>query len=158
MGPPRGWHVRELICESLRNGENRGFGAACNQGAMIARGEYLLFLNPDAVLEGDSIAGAVGAMSSSDRGNIGVCGIQLKDDSGSVARSCARQPTVWHFVAAGLGLDRVFPAASYAMRDWEHDGTRVVDHVIGAFYLLRRDVFNAMGGFDERFFCVSGRS
>lgn len=136
----------------IENAENRGFGAACNQGAEIARGEYLLFLNPDAVLESDSIEGALRAICSTEHGNIGVCGVQLKDETGRVARSCARQPTVWHFVASSLGLDRIFPAASYAMRDWAHDATRVVDHVIGAFYLLRRDVFNAVGGFDERFF------
>lgn len=151
-GSAKGLRCPGVDLRVIENVENRGFGAACNQGATIARGEYLLFLNPDAVLESDSIAGAVRAMSSPEHGNIGVCGIQLTDESGSVARSCARQPTVWHFVAASLGLDRVFPAASYAMRDWRHDDTRVVDHVIGAFYLLRRDVFNAVGGFDERFF------
>lgn len=151
-GSAKGLTFSGIDLRVIENSENRGFGAACNQGAEIARGKYLLFLNPDAVLESDSIAGALGAINSTEYGNVGVCGIQLIDESGCVARSCARQPTVWHFVASSLGLDRLFPAASYVMREWGHDSIRVVDHVIGAFYLLRRDVFTAVGGFDERFF------
>lgn len=149
--------AQALVCGDVpvclvRNSDNRGFGAACNQGATFARGEYLLFLNPDAVLESESISGALGAISGGKFGRVGVCGIKLVDEQGEVARGCARKPTPVDFVAASFGVDKLFPRLAYVMRSWDHGESRVVDHVIGAFYLVRRDVFLAFGGFDERFF------
>lgn len=149
--------VKALISPGVRlrvieNSVNRGFGAACNQGAGVAQGEYLLFLNPDTVLENDSISGALHAMDPSLYGKVGVCGIQLRDELGRISRSCTRLPTATMFVAQSIALDRIFPAVSHFMHEWDHSATRTVDHVIGAFYLIRRELFVLLKGFDERYF------
>ncbi len=136
----------------IRNSQNMGFGKACNLGAQHAKSDYLLFLNPDAVLYADTLPIALAYMENPANAKVGICGVQLLDDSGHVARSCARFPTVLGLVAHAVGLDRFIPRLGHFMAEWGHAHTRQVDHVIGAFFLVRRDLFDALQGFDERFF------
>lgn len=138
----------------LRNQENRGFAAACNQGARGSEADYLLFLNPDTRLSRKSLGAPLAFMEEPENGRVGILGIQLVDDRGQVSRSCARFPTPGLFWNRLSGLDQLFPRhiSSYFMSDWPHDESREVDHVIGAYFLVRRPVFDALGGFDEHFF------
>lgn len=138
----------------IRNQTNRGFGAACNQGARICESPFLLFLNPDTEVEVSSLAVPLRVMNSAEGSEIGVCSIQLQDAAGEVARSCARFPTPAILFGQALGLPQIAPTyfPSTHLSDWAHDSTRDVDHVIGAFYLIRRALFIDIGGFDERFF------
>ncbi|WP_084783755.1 glycosyltransferase family 2 protein [Marinobacterium aestuarii] len=136
----------------IRAGANLGFGRACNLGAQKARSEFLLFLNPDARVFENTIFKSLAYMQLAENFEIGVCGVQLIDDQAHVARSCTRFPTLMHFFSNTIGLNRFLPKTSYFMSEWSHDDTREVDHVIGAFYLVRRSLFEQLGGFDERFF------
>jgi len=138
----------------VRNELNRGFAAACNQGEKGSRADYLLFLNPDTFLHEDSLAKPLIFMENRFNQDIGIIGIQLVDNKGEIARTCARFPTPARFFSKMLGLDRLFPNAfpSHVMMEWDHQESREVDHVIGAFFLIRRFIFEELGGFDERFF------
>ena len=138
----------------IRNTENKGFAAACNQGARNSRADYLLFLNPDTRLFPNSLTKPLAFMETAQNKSVGICGIQLLDDSGYVSRSCTRFPTPRMFYSRILGLTRLFPGffSDHFMAEWEHDENREVDHVIGAFYMVRRQLFEQLGGFDERFF------
>lgn len=136
----------------IRNSENCGFGKACNLGAQQAKSDYLLFLNPDAALYADTLPKALTFMQDPTNSKVGICGVQLLDEAGHVSRSCARFPSAVGFVAHAVGLDRFFPHLGHFMAEWNHAQTRQVDHVIGAFFLVRRELFNALHGFDERFF------
>ena len=136
----------------LRAGENFGFGKACNLGAQHATSEYLLFLNPDAALYANTLSKVLAYMQDSANAKVGICGVQLLDEDGHISRSCARFPSPLGFVAHALGADRIFPRLGHFMSEWDHKHTRQVDHVIGAFFLVRRELFNALVGFDERFF------
>lgn len=138
----------------VRSEHNLGFAKACNLGARWGSGELLLFLNPDTRLFPDSLEGAVRVLEERRPESVAVCGVRLIDESGATSRGCARLPNWQTFVVAALGLDRLFPGRfrSYVMTDWDHETSRFVDHVIGAFYLVRRSVFDSLGGFDERFF------
>lgn len=136
----------------IRSPENLGFGKACNLGAQRATTEYLLFINPDAAVYPDTLEKALAFMQNPNNAQVGICGVQLIDESGQVARSCARFPSATGLVAHAIGLDRIFPRLGHFMTEWSHDSTQEVDHVIGAFFLVRRALFESLGGFDERFF------
>jgi GT2 family glycosyltransferase len=136
----------------VRNLTNRGFGAACNQGASLATGDYLLFLNPDTRLFEDSLYKPYQFMQDQKNKDVGIVGIQLLDEQNRIARSCARFPKLLAFATNLIGLDRVLPKLGMAMVEWDHKQTREVDQVIGAFFFVRRNVFKLLRGFDERFF------
>lgn len=136
----------------IRNSANFGFGKACNLGAQHSKSEYLLFLNPDAALYADTLPKAFAYMENPANAKAGICGVQLLDEAGHVSRSCARFPSAAGFVAHALGLDVFFPRLGHFMAEWDHAKTHPVDQVIGAFFLVRRNLFEALNGFDERFF------
>lgn len=136
----------------IRANENLGFGKACNLGALYASSEYLLFLNPDAALYEDTLAKVINYMHDPVNERVGICGVQLIDENGHVARSCARFPSVSGFIAHAAGYDRLHPSTGNAMSEWDHLATRRVDQVMGAFFLVRRDLFQKLEGFDEQFF------
>lgn len=144
----------ELPLRIIRNASNRGFAAACNQAAATIEADYLLFLNPDTLVEPGSIPAAIAWLDHPAHVSYGIAGIQLLDEQGHISRSCARFPTVGSPVAKTLGLDRLLPSVftGYVMAEWDHAQSRDVDHVIGAFYLVRHELFRALRGFDEAFF------
>lgn len=138
----------------IRNSENKGFAAACNQGAAQATGDYLLFLNPDTVLFEDSLARPIEFMQRKENSSIGICGIKLLDEQGSYSTSCARFPSNRIFFGAATGLSKVIPRVfpRHLMTGIECENGGLVDQVIGAFFLVRGELFRKLNGFDERFF------
>jgi GT2 family glycosyltransferase len=138
----------------IRNADNRGFGAACNQGAAGADADFLLFLNPDTRLMPGSLELPARYLQAPEHKAVGIVGIQLLDADGHVARNTARTPTAWSAVGNSLGLDRLMPSLfpPHFVTEWAHDETQTVDQVMGAYFLVRRSLFEVLGGFDERFF------
>jgi hypothetical protein len=143
----------ELPLRVLTNSVNRGFAAACNQGARQCASDYLLFLNPDCVVEPDAIATVVAFMERKENLGVGVAGARLLDAGGRTWRCSSRRPHPSDFLKKASGLDALFPRLrTHLMREWDHEESRPVDHVMGSFYFVRRELFEQLGGFDERFF------
>lgn len=134
----------------LRNSENLGFATACNQGASGGKSDYLLFLNPDVELRQDSLSTPVQFMEDPANHRTGICGIQLVGPEGHVARSCSWFPTPGGFWLKMLGLEGISKGFFLPLSD--HLESRQVDQVMGAFFLVRREVFQELYGFDEQFF------
>ncbi|SMH41915.1 glycosyltransferase family 2 protein [Azospirillum agricola] len=151
----------------LRNDRNRGFAAACNQGAVDSRADHILFLNPDTELGPASLAPALAFLEEPANARVGIVGIRLRGEDGAIQRSCARAPTPSRLMAQSVGLDRAMPKQfpPHFMQEWDHGDTRPVDQVMGAFLLIRSSLFESLGGFDERYFvyfddvdlCLSAR-
>ena len=138
----------------IRNKENKGFATACNQGAAECDGDYLLFLNPDTRLFDKSLSVPLEFMEDKRNRRVGICGIQLVDEKGQISRTCAYFPNLLRLTAQAVGLNK-FPGLKRAgvhMSEWNHQTDKSVNQVIGAFFFMRSSVFNALQGFDERFF------
>lgn len=138
----------------IANGGNRGFAAACNQGVARAAGEFVLLLNSDAALAPGALGRLLEVLRT--RTEVGVVGGQLLDGEGRPLRSCGRIPTVGAFVAEILGIDRVPVlrrlAPMVASRPRRRERARAVGYVSGAFLAFRRELLEAVGALDERFF------
>ena len=139
----------------IEQGRNDGFAAANNVAIGRSRGDYLLFLNPDTLVD----RGSIGRMKDSlDRdGGAGVIGCRLYHPETGRVESSARSdpdplPLLWNLIY----LDRLFPGSRlfgrYRMSYLREDERREVDWVTGACMLARREAVEAVGGFDEGFF------
>jgi len=140
----------EILLIELKG--NTGFAKACNLGASLANSKYLLFLNPDTLVFDGTFKFSVKFMESSINHNVGICGVQLVDESGIISRSCAQFPTPLRLILQSLGVDRVFSKFSHFLTTWDHKSVKLVDQVIGAYFLVKSNLFIRLNGFDERFF------
>jgi GT2 family glycosyltransferase len=140
--------------ELVRAGHNLGFARGCNLGAARGRSEFVLLLNPDTRLFEDSLAASLAFMQNPRNAQVGIVGIQNVGEGGAIHRSCARFPTPRSFLSHSFGLSAVWPRVfpDHFMREWAHDTDRLVDHVIGSYYFVRRALWTQLGGLDERFF------
>ncbi len=136
----------------IRLEDNYGFSRACNIGATKSDSEYLLFLNPDTIVYPGTLKRVFLFMEAKENSNIAICGVQQRNRDGCISRHSNRCPSLSALFYKTIGLSAIFPKLDYVMREWNHIDSRKVDHVIGSFYFIRRDVFNELQGFDERFF------
>lgn len=139
----------------LRNRNNEGFARANNQGWQAARGERILFLNPDT----ESLPAGVSSLSGRlDReAAVWAVGGRLLDPEGKAQRgfNVRAFPTVGAVAAEMLLLDEIWPrnpwTLAYRMHDWDPDTPSDVEQPAAACLMVRRDVLEELHGFDERF-------
>jgi len=136
------------------NDRNIGFAAACNQGAAESSADYLLFLNPDTELASDTLGKAVNFMEAPEAAEVGICGVRLLDEGRRAGVSCARFPALMPYIYESIGLNKAWPKIfrGHLIAPDDLTASGAVDQVIGAFFLVRRGVYVALKGFDERFF------
>jgi GT2 family glycosyltransferase len=139
----------------IEAGENLGFARAVNRGVSIARGEFVLLLNPDAVMLENSLPRLIAfARENPQYGIVG--GRTLREDLTLEPSSCWGAPTLWSLSMYATMLSTVFRRSRLfdpeSLGSWRRDTIREVPIITGCLLLIRRDDFVELGGMDEDFF------
>ena len=139
----------------LPNVENKGFAHGCNTGAAVAKGEYLLFLNSDTIMQPDTLDASVQYMH--EHSNVGGLGVQVVLQNGELDHACKRGfPTPWNALCYFGKLDRLFPKVplfnGYRLNHLDNNKTHLVDAVTGAYLMMPANLYRELGGFDEIYF------
>lgn len=148
----RATHPRTDIIEA---GENLGFARAVNLGAANSRGEFLLLLNPDALMLPDSFPRLVAFARRSPQYRI-FGGRTLREDMSLEPSSCWGEPTLWSLTMYATLLSKAFKRSRVfdpeSLGRWNRDTIREVPIITGCLLLISHQDFNQLGGMDEDFF------
>ncbi|MBL0155193.1 MAG: glycosyltransferase [Chitinophagaceae bacterium] len=139
----------------IANPTNDGFAKACNMGWKASIGDYALFLNPDTIVPEDCFTKCLAFMDG--HPDAGALGVKMLDGSGHFLRESKRSfPSPVTSFYKLVGLSALFPRSAvfskYHLGALDENKNHVVDVLAGAFMLVRRDVLEKTGGFDEIFF------
>ncbi len=141
--------------EFLFNPSNLGFGPAVNAVARRSDADWILILNPDCILDPDTLAKLKAALENDSKA--GIAGPAIRDDSGRIQRATVRRfPDPWKSLMTASGLWRLgkwFPAFHGVEVDWSKltTDTEICDAVSGACMLVRRRALEAVGFLDEEY-------
>ncbi len=130
----------------IQNRKNIGFAAAVNQAAILSKSDYLLLLNPDTTLESNFFNKLL--ISIEGKSDLLIIGFKLVGVNGE------HQPTCWKTPSLKTLLSEMFLPYKLSLQlvtENKHSLSEV-DSVSGACMLLKREVFEKLQGFDERFF------
>ena len=139
----------------IQNKINEGFAKANNKALQLARGEYILFLNPDTILAEDTLQQCIDFCNKQE--DAGAVGVHMIDGAGVFLPESKRafpSPLVSFYKLAGLAS--LFPTSKifnqYGLGFLSNHAVHEVDVLAGAFMMVRKSVLDTTGGFDEQFF------
>lgn len=156
----------------VENKKNMGFARANNQGIKIAQGDFILLLNPDTIILDNAIKKTVDFLKKkpviSQKNHelaefrnikdwsIGICGCRILNPDFSLQPSCRKFPNLLVEIIILLKLHhlliRTKPIREYFMLDFKYDQIKIVDQVMGAFFMVKKRVFEKIGLLDEKYF------
>ncbi len=139
----------------LENKINLGFAKANNQGFKLAKGDFILSLNPDTIMQEDTLVKSM--LYIQENPLCGVLGVKMIDGSGTYLPESKRGlPTIWNSFCKFSGLTTFSPHSSifsgYYMGHLNENEIAEVEVLCGAFMLFRSSVLTKLGGFDEDYF------
>ncbi len=145
--------MEEFNVISIFNKENVGYPKAVNQGIRKVRGKYIFLLSPTTFLEKGSVRGMVEAIKPND---VGAVSPMLVDFEGKVIHSIRTIPTPLLFLWEGIGLSRFFSKIKFVrtwkLLDFDYSKKQDVEQPMSCALLIKKEIFDEVGLFDERFF------
>lgn len=146
--------IADLPVRAIESGRNGGFGFGCNLGVASGSAPYVLFINPDARIEPADLDRLAAVLDAEP--DVAVVGPRVLDDAGRLFPSQRRYQRPGSTWAQALFLHRPLRRAAWAneiiRQDSAYDRPAYPEWLSGACMLARRDVVEAVGGFDEGFF------
>ncbi|MBI2051548.1 glycosyltransferase family 2 protein [Candidatus Roizmanbacteria bacterium] len=149
----------KISLKTLLNSRNLGYAKANNQGAALAEGRYLLFLNSDVIVGDINFSEILSFMDGNT--DVGVLTVRLDLLDGGIDPASHRGfPTLWRSFCYFFGLERLFGKipiinrvfGGYHLTYTDLNKTHEIDSPTGAFYLIRKGLFTEVGRFNESFF------
>jgi GT2 family glycosyltransferase len=142
----------------IKNNSNLGFPKGNNIGVAQANGKYICILNPDTVVAEDTFEKILTFAEKQE--NLGIVGCKLIDGSGNFLPESKRGiPTPFVALTKIFGLYKLFPNWKlfnrYYAQHLSENETGKVEILVGAFMIMKRDLYNEIGGFDENCFMYS---
>ena len=139
----------------LVNNENTGYTRPNNQAMRISQGRYLLIINPDTLVEPNTIPELAGFLDA--HPEVGIVGPKVLNRDGTLQKQCRRsEARPWDAFCYFSGLSRLFPHdkrfAGYLMTYLSEDIVHEAEAVSGSCMLIRRNVVEQIGYQDEDFF------
>ena len=141
----------------IENATNLGFPKGNNIGVAQAKGEYICILNPDTVVAEDTFAKILNSKFQIPNSQLGIIGCKLIDGTGNFLPESKRGlPTPYVAITKIFGLYKIsnFFGKYYAQHLSENQSGKV-DVLVGAFMMMKRDLYSKVGGFDENCFMYS---
>ena len=139
----------------IENKENLGFPKGNNIGVAQAKGDYICILNPDTVVAEDTFSKILNTKNW--QLNTGIIGCKLIDGTGNFLPESKRGvPTPWVSFTKIFGLYKVSNVfGKYYAQHLTENQSGKVDILVGAFMVMQRELYNEVGGFDEKCFMYS---
>ncbi len=139
----------------IYNEKNVGFGIANNQAIALAKGKYILIINPDTLVSEDTLSTMLKHMEENEK--CGAAGCKILNPDGTFAPESRRSvPSIWTAATKLFGLSAIFPKnklfGQYYLSWMDEDEPSQVPVLSGSFMFWRGSVLKELQGFDERFF------
>ena len=145
--------IKKFNVISILNDSNRGYASAVNQGLKKAKGKYIFLTTPTTFIKKDTLGEMIKAIQPED---VGIVAPMILSETGEIVHSVRRIPTPFLFFLEGIGASKLFFWIKFIkfwkLPNFDYSTTQYVEQPMSCALLIKKEVIEKIGFFDERFF------